>query len=745
MKHRARKREAKKTRTDPSANRAEALRPWYLGATVALLVATPLIPSEAPATGTSIGLVMAWLVLLFAAAASNATAGRPAIRFRSVDAALLVFLALHTLSALVMAQYGQPRQTLNMLWHWIGLGAAFFLLRHLLRTAAESRALVVVMIALAVCLSMHGYYQYFYDLPKTRRIYEANPDKALREAGIVAPEGSVERAQFESRLSSTEPIATFSLTNSLAGLLAPWLLCAVGIGLMSRKGNKRRHQVQIAAVLSALLLAGCLVLTKSRAAYLATIVGLTFLGVYGRRTGWRPGWKTLTSAGAVVTMLFLIGVLLGAIDLKVLTESSKSLSYRVQYWQATRAMIADYPLFGCGPGNFQQYYPAYKLPEASETIADPHNFLFEIWATSGSLACIAFVAIVVCFVIVMLRARNGEQLEASAPEEQDLGNVRAVYWGALGSGPLGFGCGLIVQHAPDVAIFLVGFPVAAIIIAMWHWWVVDGRLEVVPLTSALLVLLVNLLVAGGISFAGVSLTLWIVIAVVLNQRPELQDRWVCRRPAAAAIALATLCLVGGFWYSTYNPVLNVGGALLQARTLLATQRIPDADKQLRLATAADPYSFQPWDELARLRHQIWMNQPNSRGEAVFREAIGELVARHPRSEGIQRECGHWFLDAFRQTGDPRYLEETLLHYQAASELYPNYNLGQAQLAWTLHLLEKAAAKGVAAEALRLDALNPHVEQKLAVQRVYDHAVATEGQPAVPGDLTAEQLMLELRK
>ena len=30
----------------------------------------------------------------------------------------------------------------------------------------------------------------------------------------------------------------------------------------------------------------------------------------------------------------------GAIDLLVLTESSKSLLYRVQYWQATAAMIA---------------------------------------------------------------------------------------------------------------------------------------------------------------------------------------------------------------------------------------------------------------------------------------------------------------------------------------------------------------------------------------------------------------------
>ncbi len=46
-------------------------------------------------------------------------------------------------------------------------------------------------------------------------------------------------------------------------------------------------------------------------------------------------------------------------------------------------MIFDHPLLGCGPGNFQQYYTFYKLPEASETVADPHNFLLEIAATAG--------------------------------------------------------------------------------------------------------------------------------------------------------------------------------------------------------------------------------------------------------------------------------------------------------------------------------------------------------------------------
>ena len=60
-------------------------------------------------------------------------------------------------------------------------------------------------------------------------------------------------------------------------------------------------------------------------------------------------------------------------------------------------MIKDHPWLGVGPGNFQDYYTQYKLPTASEEIRDPHNFLLEVWATSGSFALVALcVALLVC-------------------------------------------------------------------------------------------------------------------------------------------------------------------------------------------------------------------------------------------------------------------------------------------------------------------------------------------------------------
>ena len=85
----------------------------------------------------------------------------------------------------------------------------------------------------------------------------------------------------------------------------------------------------------------------------------------------------------IIHGLVLLAAKFGYLDLQVLSEAKKSLGYRLEYWQATAAMIRDYPLSGCGVGNFQAYYAKYKLPQSSEMVADPHNFLFEIAATSG--------------------------------------------------------------------------------------------------------------------------------------------------------------------------------------------------------------------------------------------------------------------------------------------------------------------------------------------------------------------------
>ncbi len=185
-------------------------------------------------------------------------------------------------------RYASARPALNMVFEWVALGTIFLLTRQLVRTPRETRALVAAMVALATVLASYGLYQVFIGLPATRAAYAENPDEAMRALGQWLPPGSVERQQFENRLASSEPLATFALTNSLAGFLAPWLIVGLAVWLspLVRRGRAadtpagRRsgwsgltimHSIAIAVCLAAI--AACLVLTKSRSAYLAIVVG----------------------------------------------------------------------------------------------------------------------------------------------------------------------------------------------------------------------------------------------------------------------------------------------------------------------------------------------------------------------------------------------------------------------------------------------------------------------------------------
>ncbi len=207
------------------------LHALLLAVLAALCVARPLLPSEAVAW-LGDGQPFNMLVLCLAVLTCLAAVGQGGLRARwtPTDTAVLLLGACYAASALHAVAFASPRPAFNMLWEWSALTFVYFLVRQLVRTAAERRALVAVMIALAVVLASYGYYQYFVSMPADRQEYARDPDAMLRRNDLRYAPGSIERQQFENRLRSTEPLATFALANSLAGYLAPWLLVTVGIG-----------------------------------------------------------------------------------------------------------------------------------------------------------------------------------------------------------------------------------------------------------------------------------------------------------------------------------------------------------------------------------------------------------------------------------------------------------------------------------------------------------------------------------
>ena len=129
------------------------------------------------------------------------------------------------------------------------------------------------------------------------------------------------------------------------------------------------------AIPPALGVLGCLILTKSRSAYLGLGTAALVLAWRERR---RVPARTIALAGlglvGLLAGLVAIGVATRQLDPQVISESTKSLRYRWEYWQGTWGVIRREPGVwwrGLGPGNFRAPYLRHRLPQSSEAVTDP--------------------------------------------------------------------------------------------------------------------------------------------------------------------------------------------------------------------------------------------------------------------------------------------------------------------------------------------------------------------------------------
>jgi O-antigen ligase/tetratricopeptide (TPR) repeat protein len=702
----------------------EKLRLGLLAVAVALTVVAPLMPSEAvTGFGVNAPVTMGWLVLLVAWATLAFAQPSQPWKWDWSDAWLLGLVAWHTLAGVVALFTGAPRPALNVTWLWISYATGYMLLRQALRTDLQRRALVAVMLALGVVLASHGLYQYFYSAPQTRAEYVRDPESVMRKAGVMVVPGTPEAEQFRNRIESTEPLASFGLTNSLAGFLAPWLVVGSGLGLGLLLAGRLQSREGLAVLLALAVLAGCLFLTKSRTGVLATAAGAALLLAMIEPWKLRLSWKRAAILAGVLAGAVFVALLSRGWDRLVLTEAPKSLKYRLEYWQATAAMIAEHPWLGVGPGNFQDWYPRYKLPQASETIADPHNYLLEMAATAGLPALLLLVGWQVAL-LVRLCSGNAPAVETEA----ETGSRYVVYVGfALGLF-LVMPFDLLVAFVPEGAepvgslpvAWVIGGPLAALVLWGLDRWVVQGRLAPSLFGAGLATLGINLLAAGSLMFPGVMTTAWALAAVALSGVSPAQPdnkvnpalRWV---GLALAIALAVLA-----HQTLYYPVLASQSSQYEASEARARGEPARARQALQQWIAADPWSADPWRSLAELEQEQWLASDDAQPPALFTAAVARLDALSPNSPKQPDQKAQWYWTAWRRGKGTSWRDEALRAWQEAVQRYPQGNYLRAQYAWALAesgRLEEA--RDQAEQALALDAQNPHREQQLAQRHLFD--------------------------
>ncbi len=701
----------------------------------ALVLVRPLFPSEDADAGSGLLVVALWGVVGILWAASQWARGPVRIVVCVADAGAVVLLA----AVLISAAWAEARRpALIMACEWTSLVLSYFLVRQLFRRSEARHALALILAAAAVSLASYGIYQVFWGLQPLRAEYLSDPSGVLETIGI-AP-GSPQEQSFKNRLMSHEPFATFALANSLAGFLVAWLpiglvwLFGRSTGLPNaesathsgrssasdettarREGGAAWWVAEIVSGVGMLAMVLCLVLTQSRTAYAACLVQIVLLALAGgaalvRTMRQRPARRAIAIAAVMAVVALAVALIeakrLAKIDAKLVTQATKSLGYRWQYWTATVDLVSDHLWAGVGPGNFRSHYLKYKLPESSEEIADPHNMVLELCATSGAFAGAAFV-----FTLFAALWRAGRSSASTTSRQTELD------WRLLAAAGAGGWVAAMVL-APLEPIFhcllALGWCLAAASLA-----VVGRHSSLGPRTFAVaaLGLAIHLLGAGGIGMPGVAQSLWVLLALGLNARDEASEPWVRGPWCARALLAAATAMVVWFGLWVLQPVTAAQSAVAVGRWRLSQGELAAAEAQFQAAARSDPEWVEPWLELSRIHYQRWWSGRRRTAESEFdlaAESLRMAAQVSPRDLESRRLEAELFAARGRRDQSPAWWSRAADSFRACVELYPTSATLHARLADSLWQAGNTeAAQQEMQRALELDAGTPHVDKKLS--------------------------------
>ncbi|MDR1960078.1 MAG: O-antigen ligase family protein [Planctomycetaceae bacterium] len=638
----------------------------------------------------------------------------PFFRWKWFDTAAVLFFLCFFLSFGVNTLFhqGSFRQSLTMLTQWGGFLGMYFAFRTFLCSDKRIFGMILVLTGLVLGETAVSAYQYFYEFPKNQAEYFADSEPVLQSNGITTPQ---DRKLFEDRLKGMEPIGTYSLTNSLAGVLVPWGIVIFGLLLTSFRGNVRRTPFLLLGM-SLLPILGCLFLTRSRSGWIAMLSGVMLVLVFPFLRQKLSLQKILISL-PVVLILLIFGLAAAVSKGGLVTGAVKSFGYRLQYWESTLSMIAERPFWGCGAGNYQQIYTRYKLPEASETIADPHNFLMEIASNTGLPALLLFLILLVN----VFSAKTRRKEDSGLPQEtrtfsDDVPYFAGGLFGLFAAFMESLSCYAEILP-PHFLIGTVGFLMGTGICLPFF------RVSNVTLTSgvlkiALAALLINLLAAGGISYPHVSLTLWFLLAVTLNHSmsPEkVTSEHQKRLLRTMAVFFGLLSFLA--YNVSYKPNSEAQRLYRDFQFTAASRPINTNISRLEEIVRIDPWLTQAWLDLCGY---YLVERQYRQDKAVWTPkielAVQKTVDTSPCSAAIRGSLGDIFLENYLQTGQKETLHEAVKHYQAVTQLYPNGSFGHAKLAQASLLSgDDSSAQAAAKRAAELDDITPHSDRKLPAE------------------------------
>ncbi len=633
---------------------------------VALLTAGFLWPSEAAMHGNGLHLAAFWLALAaihpvfearfgFADRFGSGVAMVGSRRQSWLTAGMVLLIAGFWLSTWnVFHVSGDRRAALNLAFEWSGIFAAGWLLSRLASAVGGRERLVSVLVGLAAGLSLLGVWQHFwlYDMQAEwyrgltgaagaeTRDSAASGAFAATDAGAElqlsgVPMDKEGRELFERRLlSSSEPYGTFSLANTLGGMLAVAMVIVLSVvASLFRNSAARRWGLLVLLAAAALAIAYCLMLTKCRTAWVGTVVG-TLAVILAQSAGRnrRRVWTAVVGVCIVAASAAGIGIAAGVIDKEVVLEAPRSLQFRLFYWTGAARVIGENPIFGSGPGNFRQRYLIHKPVQSSEEILDPHNILLDAWSSAG---LIGLAGLLIVFGAVVWQLACGDPDDGTPGEAALVRPATFCMSGRLTAAAVcaGWGMHWLIQEfavgawdASQTVALAVPACAAAMALAARRGLPCSRATA----AAAALTLFVHLLGAGGlqISAVGLLLVLLVSLAMPLTRRTTTREfsrvstAWTATRSVGFA-GLATATVVAGV-----IPVQISNFWLLRGDYAAGNRDNGTAETAWQRAAEADSIAVIPRQRLAeaatyRLMAQAYGAAGVARAEAVeeFQETV----------------------------------------------------------------------------------------------------------------------------
>jgi len=481
------------------------------------------------------------------------------------------------------------------------------LLVQILDCQSKVKLVLAVIVALGV-VSAYRCWEQYSENEDFIEFYEKDPNAALAQVPQRIEQGSLEHFQFEHRLYSRDISGFFTTSNSAGSFVLMASLAAIAL-LIERYRNHKSAELEFVWLITcgiavAIVIFG-LIITKSKGAIIASLFVAAMFVIYlclGNRL------KAHKKAVLIICLLLALAGT-GAVVWYGLSHGrlpgGNSMLVRWQYWRASVKMYADHLLTGVGPGNFAHFYPHYKPASASESVANPHNFLLSILTQYGPIGLIGFLAMICMPLWAVVSPRSASRSsEAHRPEPafKRLAIVLGIIVSAallfirpiifplpLTTSPQERYAVIIIRYLMPVIVFVGGFVLAA----AGERPAKKSHASIAA--AALFCAVVGVLIHNMIDFAifepGVFTVFWAIIACLIaicsqtNPRPQ-----VVLKPAPFVkmlIVAAGVVITCVYFNYALIPAAKATAKIQQANRAISVGRFEQAHKLLDYAAEDD--------------------------------------------------------------------------------------------------------------------------------------------------------------